>query len=228
MELPNKRSAGHPFLRSTLMKIPHLVFIAVLAGGSAQAALTFVSVAQDLSNISPTSSVTNTGDNNDNLWWQRDNFGQTSETVLEMWDSEAAVITLTLTGLTSGETYDVYVNYVRFGVGGLDPDGDRGGALGSLDGSIYTLFNGAGGTAGTVGFAELTGHTEGTDRAGLRGYLGTAVANGSGEILVYANSGAGVEERVWLDGASYELIPEPSSVLLIGLAGGFGLLRRRR
>lgn len=80
-----------------------------------------------------------------------------------------------------GERYDVYVNYVRFGAGAGDPDGNRAGIRGSLDGTTFTSFNAAGGTSGIVGFSELSGHAD-SDRVGLRGYLGTAIADGSGQI----------------------------------------------
>ena len=191
---------------------------------------TFVSVADDLSNISPATTnevVTGANLKTDNLWGQRDGFGEEGVTVLEGWDvnEDVPVLTQTLSGLEAGETYEVYVNYVRFGFGGADPDGNRGGIRGSLDGSTFTLFNGATGTVGTVGFSEPTDFTN-SDRTGLRGYLGTAVASGSGEIQVYVDDDGldgGVEERVWFDGASYLKIAVdtvPATILSITPVGG--------
>jgi hypothetical protein len=201
----------------------------LLGATGADAAISFVSVAADLGNISPsTSNEIVVGGNLkiDNKWGQRDGFGETGVTVLEAWDVEedVPVLTMTLTGLTLGETYDVYVNYVRF-TSNNDP---RGGIRGSLDGSNFTLFNEPGGTPGAVGYAELTGFTN-SDRVGVRGYLGTAIANASGEIAVQVDDDGLdglVTERVWFDGASFELIPEPS-VSLLSL-GAVALLAGRR
>lgn len=125
------------------MKIPHLVLIAALGAGSAQADINFISVAGDLSNISPTSSVVTVNNSSDNLWWQRNGFGETGETILEMWTAENAAITLTLDGLAAGKIYHVYVNYIRFGASVSDPDGNRGGARAALENGSYILFNGA-------------------------------------------------------------------------------------
>lgn len=205
----------------------------VLGTAMTQGAISFVSVASDLSNISPSASVTTTDSKLDNLWRQRNGFGEGDITVLEGWDVDenVGVLTMTLTGLSAGQTYDIYANYIRFGAG-ADADGNRGGISGSLNGTDFTVFNDAGGTAGDVGYAELTGHAD-TDRVGMRGYLGTAVANGAGEVVLYIDDDGldgSIQERVWFDGASYELaaVPEPTSAALIGMAGLAFVLRRRR
>ena len=207
----------------------------MLAAGisASSAAITFVSVATDLSNISPSTTADIVAGGNlktDNKWGQRDGYGETGATILESWDASGldenpTTLTQTITGLTVGSNYDIYVNYLRFGAG-TDPDGNRGGISGSLDNSTFTVFNDAGGTAGTVGFSELTGFSN-SDRRGLRGYLGTAVANASGEVLVYVAGDATIQERIWYDGASYTAVPEPSSAALLGL-GGIALILRRR
>ncbi len=200
---------------------------------ASQAAVTFVSVANDLSNVSTTSNITTDRKNNDNLWAQRDGYGEESVTILEGWDvnENVPVLTLTLSNLTVGQTYDVYVNYIRF----TSNNNPRGGIRGSLDGTSFSTFNGAGGTEGTVGFAEETGHTANGDQVGLRGYLGTAIADGSGQIQIFVDDDGldgGIEERVWFDGASYEAsyeaIPEPSAVALLALGGVALTLRRRK
>ena len=189
----------------------------------------FVSVAVDLSNISPASAVV-TGSylTEDNLWGQRDGFGETGVTVLEAWNDteDVPVLTQTLTGLVAGKTYDIYVNYIRFGYDeATDPDGTLGGIRGSLDNSTFTLFNGAGGTPGTVGFAETTHHVM-IGRVGLRGYLGTAEADASGEIVIYVDDDGldgAVEQRVWFDGASYVALDIdilPATILSITPVGG--------
>ncbi|SHK24638.1 PEP-CTERM protein-sorting domain-containing protein [Rubritalea squalenifaciens DSM 18772] len=196
-------------------------------------AITFVSVADDLSNISPNSEINTTNSQVDDFWRQRDGFGEGGITVLEAWNDteDVAILTMTLTGLAIGETYDIYTNYIRFGAG-ADADGNRGGVRASLNGIDFTTFNGAGGTSGVVGFSELTGHAA-SDRVGLRGYLGTAVADGSGQIQIFMDDdglSGGIEERIWLDGASYGLaaVPEPGTSALLGIAGLGMILRRRR
>ncbi|NWK54527.1 PEP-CTERM sorting domain-containing protein [Verrucomicrobiaceae bacterium N1E253] len=227
---------NHKLLKIKMIKKSIITTISTIALATltSQAAIVFTSVAANLSNISSTTSVTGGGENRTNaLWRQRDGFGESSITVLESWegagDEDVPVLTQVITGLTNGASYDVYVNYVRFGASGGDPDGDRGGIRGSLDNSTFTSFNAATGTAGSVGYSELTGFSN-SDRVGLRGYLGTAVANASGEIQVYVDDSDdnSLEERVWYDGASYELVPEPSSTALLGLGGLALMIRRRR
>lgn len=189
-------------------------------------AIVFVSVATDLSNIDPVSAVAGSA-NDDNTWRQRNDLGETGATILEGWNDteDIPVLTQTLSGLVAGGTYDIYVNYIRFGANTGDPDGTRGGIRGSLDGSTFSLFNEEGGTAGMVGFSELTGHTS-SDRVGLRGYLGTAVADGSGNVVVYVDDdglAGGIEERVWFDGVSYYVIGgssvAPATILSITSVG---------
>ena len=188
----------------------------------------FVSVAVDLSNISPASAVVPGANlSDDNLWGQRDGFGETGATILEGWNDgeDVPVLTQALTGLVAGKTYDVYVNHVKFSATAEDPDGNNGSIRGSLDNSTWILFDAAGGTPGVVGFSELTGFAN-ADRVGLRGYLGTAVANGSGEINVYVDDdglGGAINQRVWYDGASYVALDIdilPATILSITPAGG--------
>lgn len=70
------------------------------------------------------------------------------------------------------------------------------------------------------------------NRALYRASLGSAVADGSGQIIIYLDdyssgyltSGA---NRTWLDGVGYEVVPEPTAALL-GSLSLLGLLRRRR
>ena len=185
------------------MRANIVVLIAgMLLAGSANAAVNYTSVAADLSNISPNdaSSVTNANDGSDNLWRQRDGLGEGNVTVLEAKPTEAPpTLTMTITGLHSSMNYEVYVNYIEF----TNVGGDQG-ISASLDNATFYDFGAAGGTAGSPGFVELSGHTE-ADRVGYRGYIGTAVANGSGEIEFFANnSGVGgtYENQSWFDGGT--------------------------
>ena len=59
--------------------------------------------------------------------------------------------------------------------------------------------------------------------------LGDAVVSGTGSLDVYLgnNLTTGAANRTWYEGVGYELVPEPSSTALLGLAA-LSVLRRRR
>lgn len=153
----------------------------------------------------------------DDLWGERGGFGIGGGQVYENWDPSgdhpdaqddlSPDLVTTITGLTSGEIYRVWVDYIRFSANGGDPDGNRGGIEAGLNlEADMLLFGEATGSATTVGGSVLNGFTN-ADRAGLRGYLGTQVANESGEIDVFIGTGlpSGVNsERTWYDGVSFE------------------------
>jgi hypothetical protein len=60
-------------------------------------------------------------------------------------------------------------------------------------------------------------------------YLGTANADGSGNLAVYIDDGPATDQnsRTWYDGVGYELVPEPTSLALLGLGWGVLLIGRR-
>ena len=58
-------------------------------------------------------------------------------------------------------------------------------------------------------------------------HVGTTSAGGAGTIDVYIDDNPGNDDRTWYDGVSYEAVPEPGSLALLGL-GGLCVLQRRR
>jgi len=57
--------------------------------------------------------------------------------------------------------------------------------------------------------------------------LGTAIADGNGEINVYINHTPNAAKTVY-DGVGYSLVPEPGTLALVCMAGLMGLVARRR
>jgi hypothetical protein len=169
-------------------------------------------------------------DTSDNLYRERGGFGENGDQIYESWDNEenSPLLRSTVSGLASGQQYRVWVNYIRFGADGNDPDGNRGAVFAGLTSTSLSFFDAASGDGTNVGDAVLSGYAN-SDRRGLRGYLGIATADGTGEILVYVDD-TNTSERSWYDGFSYEVVPEPSAFALsiLGLLGLIGFGRRRK
>lgn len=202
----------------------------------AQAAFTYVD-ATDTSSGNTTLSDGTPFDANDGTggttWRQRDNvaFGS-GGTVFEGVEPSPTIVT-TLTGLTPGTSYEIVVHF-------WDPDSDvedwniqAGFTVGSLATYSRAADDVPGGIASPLS-SSLTYDTApdlfaAGGRSSFAAMLGTATANGSGEIQVFLDDigSTDVNQRTWYDGVSYQVVPEPTTALL-GLLGFAGLLRRRR
>lgn len=125
-------------------------------------------------------------------------------------------IIMTISGLTATMSYDIYV---QFGVNDTGGGGQQNIDAGFASGSLTTLTE-AGATDTDAGLV-LGGTWEARER-----FLGTAVADGSGEIDVFVDYATGAERTVF-NGLSYVAVPEPSAIALLGL-GGLAFFGRRR
>ena len=213
---------------------------------SAQAAFTYVDASSGLGNttlangsaFSPPLNGTNGVDNN---WEQRTTFGSGGnifESGGETAGEDAPELRTTISGLTAGTQYTIYVHF-------WDPtstteDWNVRAGLTSNAGA-NTLYSAAdatlelGGSTAAVLASTLTFSTGPTlfaesGRALLAGLIGTATADSNGQIFVFVDdlpTVATVNQRTWYDGVSYEAVPEPSAVALLAL-GGLLVARRRR
>jgi hypothetical protein len=160
----------------------------------------------------------------------------------------------TLTGLTPGQLYNIYVVYWGdFAQYSTPPNWDIAARAGET--GPFTLFKTTGalpvdtsgyidggiGTLASENGSEFTNSPMQT-RAGVTppnlhlfyASLGTFMIDGSGSFSVWidgpdVDNGANGSKRTWYDGLAFEAVPEPSSILLlaIGTAGLLTSLGRR-
>lgn len=193
--------------------------------------------------FNPTNTINAQSDANNSaaFWGERGNFGTTSVLVApearggaaQTTSEDVPTLKTTLTGLVSGETYNLFGYYWSQNQGAGNP-GQSWDARYSLDGVNFTVYNdldqAATATLGTFapGFAPTETSGQGGEVLLTQANLGTAVAVG-GQIEIYFDDGPD-PQRTWYDGVGYEIVavPEPSTfICLFGAVGFLGLKRRR-
>ncbi len=210
---------------SLLLTAAYTAILVAGAGGQLAQAVGLVYVEADpfSGNISPVEAIESPQVNDSNLWGGRTGFGANS-TIFESGISEdSPELTQTITGLTPGNSYNVY------GVYWTDQDENWSLSAGLTSGATtlysYTGTSGTLPVAGSIqgvaaSLAEWdTPPPPGPGAAGdtlylqrvanplimLLGKAGTGVADGSGNLNVFLNdnANAGAGRRTWLDGVAY-------------------------
>lgn len=229
------------------MKLHKLALFLPLALGLAPfagAAITYVdadgvnSVTEPggVSSTDPSVSTDNAGSTSDNKWNIRPfgnglngNSAGYTPTIYETIGSEdVPMLVTTMSGLTAGATYNVFVYFQAGDDTNLSQNWDV--LAGFTTGSMinYTRTHAASTDADAGDFTTSVQAID-PNRLMVQSSMGTAVADGSGEIKVYIDSNGGTSStRTWYDGVGHELVPEPGSTLLLGLAGLTLILRRRK
>jgi len=178
----------------------------------------------------PSVSTDNAGSTSDGKWNKRYFGNGTPATIWETWGTEGGTLPMlatTITGLTPGDSYDVYVYFQTGDDTNTSQNWDVLAGLTTGSMTNYTRGHADSTDADAADFTASVVVAEG-NRLLVQSSLGTALADASGEITVYVDSnGGGSSTRTWYDGVGYEAVPEPSAALLFGL-GGLALLRRRR
>jgi hypothetical protein len=198
-------------------------------------------------NTGPGAAFTADGNVNDSLWGPRTTFGNNGQiyqsTRSGAGAEDAPEISTTLTGLTPGADYSVYVNFWDATSAGGDTNiwviraGFSSGNLTLFgpDVDLPTTETFAASLASAVE-AEIATATlvystpplvfEG-NRTLHSGFIGEAVADGAGQIVVYIDdlpalgaSDTG-ETRTWYDGLSYEIVATPTGniAMIVNNAG---------
>lgn len=208
---------GKAFFTSNLMKIQWIAALAATAfplSAFAQITGTFVAAQDDINSFQSVdgTSVFSDADRTLDLWHERPGvFNIESITPSGAYQGQNKVgltpnptsneVVTTLTGLTADTSYDIYmIMGVNSGGSSGAQNIDAGFVSGAL--STFTEANATG-----TGLALGAGGTW----SAAESLIGSAVADGSGEIKVYVNATAGAERSVY-NGLSYIETPPPPPI----------------
>lgn len=149
-----------------------------------------------------TDSATDSGFTTGQLWRRRTGFGFDVTGHREIYEKDAnggigdaAALVTTVTGLTPGQSYGVYVAYLSV------PSESWQVKAGLMAGSL-TVFTPSSPAGAVTDYGLST--ESGSNRRQYLGYVGNAVADGQGRLLLYSDDGDGTAtnwtSRSWLEG----------------------------
>ncbi len=132
----------------------------------------------------------------DNQWWERTGFANGGDILAVNGGSNAPVIRTTISGLTPGASYDVYVYYWW-----ADPFGNGEWDLGAgLTQAGITYFSALDGSPISNPFANGPILIQEGNRDMYQYHVGATIAAAAGTIDVYVDDNPGNDDRSWYDG----------------------------
>jgi len=186
----------------------------------------------------------NYGDQTQPEWTFRAGFGFEGNGIFETDNQSAtggttigdqAMLVTTISGLTPGQDYSIYVDYLSADnanwavMAGLSPGTLQGFARynATIGANDHIGANDASGRVTDLGLSPVAN----SNRNMYRGLIDPIVAaDVNGEIQVYLDDvdlAIGNANRVWLDGVAYEAVPEPATMVLLGLGGLLAVGKRK-